>query len=430
MKNFEATIPMESYGRTLNAPDFVTFATGGRVFFHGTNAVSKNYNIPLKLTSSNNISVKPSLFSHLDENVFIGGHGNSLMSPTLGYGEVIHDIGNIALGVMKDIGWDVNYITYNLDVQIGKMAGTSFTTSGISTTLCEGDNYTYAVSITPNNGSTVTIPAGNVTWYLFAYHTGGKENVLTTSSTSNILTNKILTLKNPLSSSPLNWIYNPDGTILGELRVICKGSDNINYTSAIRVSISTKPGQPVISQYCCNGKAYVSFPASGAVYYKIYPAVPAGSFTTTTATSLLLNAGLYKIGAVNAAGCETKSAQFSTIYCGTIICNPDGTPINPDLCAPQSSRLSSQLKPETTKDEPVKIAQTTTDYMRIIISAEDLQISGYKIRVVSLNGNELYINDISDSVTDIPIVGWAKGIYIVSVYSNSVELYSRKILIR
>ncbi len=48
-----------------------------------------------------------SSYSHWDENTFLPGDPNSLMTPTIAPGEAIHDPGLITLGFMQDMGWSI-----------------------------------------------------------------------------------------------------------------------------------------------------------------------------------------------------------------------------------------------------------------------------------------------------------------------------------
>lgn len=50
-----------------------------------------------------------SSYSHLDEDTFLAGNPNSLMTPRIGRAETIHDPGDIARGMFQDMGWTVNY---------------------------------------------------------------------------------------------------------------------------------------------------------------------------------------------------------------------------------------------------------------------------------------------------------------------------------
>lgn len=51
-----------------------------------------------------------SSFSHLRENTYSAGNINSLMTPYIGMAEVIHDPGPIAIGMLADMGWNVDIV--------------------------------------------------------------------------------------------------------------------------------------------------------------------------------------------------------------------------------------------------------------------------------------------------------------------------------
>lgn len=50
-----------------------------------------------------------SSYSHFDESTYGQGDPASLMTPQIGFGEVIHDPGAMALGLLSDIGWTAGY---------------------------------------------------------------------------------------------------------------------------------------------------------------------------------------------------------------------------------------------------------------------------------------------------------------------------------
>ena len=89
----------------------------------GGQLVSNNlfYNSPLAII--NNSGLKPKLYApatwsggssiaHLDDNTYPAGNQNSLMSPTFGAQEVIHNPGPITLNLFKDMGWTTSYIIH------------------------------------------------------------------------------------------------------------------------------------------------------------------------------------------------------------------------------------------------------------------------------------------------------------------------------
>ncbi len=74
------------------------------IFFNGINAKISNGGIPPKLYAPDTWS-QGSSFSHLDEVTYPAGNANSLMTPMIGPGEAIHDLGSIVRGLLIDIGW-------------------------------------------------------------------------------------------------------------------------------------------------------------------------------------------------------------------------------------------------------------------------------------------------------------------------------------
>ena len=50
-----------------------------------------------------------SSYSHFDESTYPAGDPASLMTPSIGYGEAIHDPGALGLGLLNDIGWTAGY---------------------------------------------------------------------------------------------------------------------------------------------------------------------------------------------------------------------------------------------------------------------------------------------------------------------------------
>lgn len=50
-----------------------------------------------------------SSFSHFDEDLYPAGSDHSLMTPAIGNGEAVHSPGAMALGLLEDIGWTVDY---------------------------------------------------------------------------------------------------------------------------------------------------------------------------------------------------------------------------------------------------------------------------------------------------------------------------------
>ncbi|WP_286746592.1 T9SS type A sorting domain-containing protein [Roseivirga sp. UBA1976] len=85
------------------------------------NALSSNavyFNSP---TSEASTGTRPRLYApnpydagssiaHLNENTYASGNANSLMTPQIGFNEVMHDPGPVTLDMFGDMGWELTYI--------------------------------------------------------------------------------------------------------------------------------------------------------------------------------------------------------------------------------------------------------------------------------------------------------------------------------
>jgi len=77
---------------------------GGDLFFNGSNAVAANGGTAPKLYAPAAWEWELS-YSHLDEATYPAGDSNSLMTPQLDTAEAIHDPGDIARALLRDLGW-------------------------------------------------------------------------------------------------------------------------------------------------------------------------------------------------------------------------------------------------------------------------------------------------------------------------------------
>jgi len=82
--------------------------TSSSVYFNGLNAVSVNNGTEPRIYAPGNFSLGSSLL-HLNESTYPAGNPNELMTPFSGTAEAIHNPGQIAVGMLMDIGWKVNY---------------------------------------------------------------------------------------------------------------------------------------------------------------------------------------------------------------------------------------------------------------------------------------------------------------------------------
>lgn len=87
-------------------------ATGNDVYFSGPYTLVQTDGIPLKIFAGEVFQHYGNL-NFLDEETFFAGTPGSIMTPHLQFGESTHDISLTVLGVMKDLGWNVNNLFVN-----------------------------------------------------------------------------------------------------------------------------------------------------------------------------------------------------------------------------------------------------------------------------------------------------------------------------
>ncbi len=87
-----------------NAQDVGDELTSDNLFWNGANGVAGNGGVRPKLFAPGTWDPGSS-FSHLDEDTYVAGTPNSLMTPQLGSSEAIHSIGDIVQGMFVDMGW-------------------------------------------------------------------------------------------------------------------------------------------------------------------------------------------------------------------------------------------------------------------------------------------------------------------------------------
>lgn len=82
--------------------------TGNQVYFDGENASQMNNGFKPKMYAPSSFALGSSLV-HLNESTYPAGNVNELMTPFSGASNAVHDPGPIVMGILKDIGWNVNY---------------------------------------------------------------------------------------------------------------------------------------------------------------------------------------------------------------------------------------------------------------------------------------------------------------------------------
>jgi hypothetical protein len=80
--------------------------SGNSLYWNGANALAGNSGVSPRMYAPSTWEPGSS-YSHLNESTYTEGNANSLMTPQIGYSEAIHSPGPIILGLMADIGWEV-----------------------------------------------------------------------------------------------------------------------------------------------------------------------------------------------------------------------------------------------------------------------------------------------------------------------------------
>ncbi|MBF2013786.1 MAG: hypothetical protein IGS23_00850, partial [Rivularia sp. T60_A2020_040] len=83
--------------------------TSNNLFFNGANATEANGGLYPKLYAPSSWQYGSSV-AHLDEKTYPKGHADALMTPLFVSGEAIHNPGGITLGILEDLGWDINHV--------------------------------------------------------------------------------------------------------------------------------------------------------------------------------------------------------------------------------------------------------------------------------------------------------------------------------
>lgn len=78
--------------------------SGNDLFWQGANGIVANGGMSPKLFVPGAFQLGSS-YSHLDETTYPAGNLHSLMTPAIGAGEAIHDIGDVCRGMLQDMGW-------------------------------------------------------------------------------------------------------------------------------------------------------------------------------------------------------------------------------------------------------------------------------------------------------------------------------------
>ncbi len=155
-----------------------TQLTSDNLFFKSPLVLAGNLNQTGKIYAPSTYSAGSSI-AHLDESTYPKGDRNSLMTPNFNSAEAIHNPGPIAMGILKDMGWNEVFIqhtpiksTENINIDFPVLVqikndtaydassvklsytsdGTTFTTKSMTATTNPGEFQ----SVIPKTGSIVT----------------------------------------------------------------------------------------------------------------------------------------------------------------------------------------------------------------------------------------------------------------------------------
>jgi len=107
-----------------------TQLTSGNLFFNSPSVLAANSNIRAKIYAPSTFSAGSSI-AHLDETTYPAGNPNSLMTPQIGFTEVIHNPGTITLGILNDMGWNRTLIQHTALTNTETLASSYLVTATI-----------------------------------------------------------------------------------------------------------------------------------------------------------------------------------------------------------------------------------------------------------------------------------------------------------
>ena len=128
--------------------------TGNNLFSNGLIATAQNGGTKPSTYAPSTYS-QGSSYSHWDEGTYPPGNANSLMTPSIGPGEAIHDPGLVTLGFMEDMGWNVcggTLSVSNFNLNTIKVSPNPFKSSITIQLDANSNDDDFNVSITDMNG--------------------------------------------------------------------------------------------------------------------------------------------------------------------------------------------------------------------------------------------------------------------------------------
>ena len=206
---------------------------------------------------------------HLDEATYPPGDVNSLMTPFAGDGEQIHQVGDLFLCILEQLGWMVDYTTGIED----DIAITSW-----PNLISEGQNFEFWATFYDEEPYGDYIYNNTHEWKIEPLYSQGYYPLLATQSTVNWNY-----WPDQLPSLPFivngRWSRNSDGSVRTKATISAEDNDGTFHTESVDIGVSYVPDRPVIqSDYLGCYEVKLSFYSPGAssfeIYYDTDPGVP------------------------------------------------------------------------------------------------------------------------------------------------------------
>jgi hypothetical protein len=396
------------------------FCQSNNVCFNGSNATIQNGGTRPKLSSPSPF-VNGSSINHWDKITYPVGNANTLLSPSKTNGEAIHNLGDITLGYLEDIGWTVLY-----DVGIEDRV----TITSYPTTLSENQVFTCNGAFIDNSpfGASMSNPS----WKIEAYHNGGKVIIKSGTGFSGFTSVNLGTL--PVG---YEWIREfSSGNVRADIVFYGTDSQGWYHDDKKRIGILYKPAKPVISIVSvdhCTQTVKLSFYAKGATGYTIYydnvPGVtqikplvqiymPASNTNTATITMLMSSMFYFVAEAYNNIGYSDLSNEVAAdvYYCCGSNC--------------YLQRKSNQNNEEDKIDNPIANIVYLNDSKYGVNFTGEYSASK-TINVCNILGQNVFTqqvnSDEAQSILDLNAL--PNGIYVISVLSSNSNLFQQKIVI-
>lgn len=209
-----------------------------------------------------------SSISHLDEGTYPAGDPNSLMTPSVGAGEQILQVGDLFLCMMEETGWMVDFTTGIEDkLVIYEWPGH----------ISEGQDFEFRATFYDEDPYGDYIYNDTHEWKIEPLNNNGFYPLLVTQSSTawNYWPGQLPYLP----ATNYTWERNTDGTIRTKATLSAEDNSGTFHTNSVDIGIRFIPDQPVLeSDYLGCYEVKLTFYSPGATSYEIYydtdPGVP------------------------------------------------------------------------------------------------------------------------------------------------------------